>query len=47
MPMENGHYVKTGASREIAPHREDWFYVRCATLARKIFLKPCVGVKTF
>ena len=47
MPMENGYYIKTGASREISPHSEDWFYIRCAALARRIFLKPCVGVKTF
>ena len=46
MPLENGHYVKTGSSREIAPNNEDWFYIRCAALARRLYLKPCVGVKT-
>lgn len=44
--MENGHYIKTGTTREIAPHSEDWFYTRSAALARKIFLRPCLGVKT-
>lgn len=46
MTMENGHYVKTGTTREIAPHDENWFYTRCAALARKMFLRPCLGVKT-
>ena len=46
MPMENGHYIKTGCSRDVSPQDEDWFYTRCAALARKIFLRPCLGVGT-
>ena len=46
MPMEKGHYIKTGTTREISPQDEDWFYVRSAALARKVFLRPCLGVRT-
>lgn len=46
LPMENGFYIKTGASREIAPNNEDWFYTRVAALARKVYLRPCLGVRT-
>ena len=46
MPMKNFYYIKTGHSREIVPHNEDWFYVRTAALARKIYLRPGLGVGT-
>ncbi len=45
-PMENHFFIKTGFSREIAPYSEDWFYIRCASLARKLFLRPGLGVGT-
>ena len=44
--MENGYYIKTGCSREVSPQEDDWFYTRCASLARKIYLRPCLGVGT-
>ncbi len=37
-------YVKTGTNRELAPIDSDWLYVRTAALARKIYLRPHVGV---
>jgi small subunit ribosomal protein S19e len=42
--MEGDQYIKTGYSRDISPHNPDWFYIRTAALARKLFLKPNSGV---
>ena len=44
--MKGSFYIKTGFSREICPHDDDWFYTRAASLARKIYLRPGLGVKT-
>ena len=43
--MEKAYFIKTGFSREISPHDEDWFFVRTAALARKLYLRPGLGVK--
>ena len=45
MPMENHYFIKTGFSREVSPQDEDWFYTRTAALARKIYLRPGLGIK--
>ncbi|KAH9255517.1 hypothetical protein BASA81_006334 [Batrachochytrium salamandrivorans] len=37
-------YVKTSTARELAPYDPDWFYIRCASIARKIYLRPNTGV---
>mmetsp|Transcript_35269 Transcript_35269/g.55423 ORF Transcript_35269/g.55423 Transcript_35269/m.55423 type:complete len:91 (-) Transcript_35269:713-985(-) len=37
-------FVKTGINRELAPYDEDWFYVRAAAIARKVYLRPGCGV---
>jgi len=37
-------YVKTGVRKELAPYDEDWYYVRAAALARKVYLRPGCGV---
>ncbi len=39
--------VKTGTSRELAPLDPDWFYIRIASIARKIYLNSGTGVGTF
>jgi len=39
-------FVKTGIASELAPYDEDWIYIRVASLARKIFLRPKLGVGT-
>ncbi|GFR13576.1 40S ribosomal protein S19, partial [Trichonephila clavata] len=39
--------VKTGVYKELAPYDEDWFYTRCASIARRLYLRSPVGVKTF
>lgn len=31
--------VKTGTHKELAPFDEDWFYVRCAALARHLYVR--------
>lgn len=37
-------YVKTGSNKQLAPYDKDWLYVRAASLARKIYLRPYLGV---
>ena len=37
-------YVKTGASKQLAPYDKDWLYIRAAALARKVYLRPNIGV---
>jgi len=36
--------VKTGRHKELAPYSADWYYVRCAAVARHLYLRPGVGV---
>merc|ERR1712113_407570 len=36
--------VKTGHFKELAPYDEDWYYVRAASIARKIYLRQKTGV---
>ena len=37
-------YVKTSPAKELAPYDPDWFYIRCASIARKVYLRPNTGV---
>ncbi|MBN2112236.1 40S ribosomal protein S19, partial [Candidatus Woesearchaeota archaeon] len=37
-------FVKTGVSKERPPVRNDWWYVRVASVLRRIYLKGPVGV---
>ena len=37
-------FVKTGAGKERTPSREDWYYVRAASVLRKVYLKGPIGV---
>jgi small subunit ribosomal protein S19e len=41
---EWSHFVKTGVSRERAPENKDWWYIRAASLMRKIYMKGPMGV---
>jgi small subunit ribosomal protein S19e len=36
--------VKTAAFKELAPYGDDWYYIRAASIARKIYLRPGLGV---
>ncbi|AAB98687.1 TPA: 30S ribosomal protein S19e [Methanocaldococcus jannaschii] len=37
-------FVKTGVSRERRPDQDDWWYIRCASILRKIYIYGPVGV---
>ena len=37
-------YVKTGRSKERVPDREDWWYVRAASILRAAYVKGVIGV---
>jgi len=36
--------VKKGPNKELPPHDEDWWWVRCASVLRQIYLHGPVGV---
>merc|ERR1711992_151869 len=36
--------VKTSKAHELGPTDPDWFYVRAASVARHVYLRPNVGV---
>merc|ERR1719412_1408336 len=36
--------VKTGVFKELAPYGEDWYYIRAASIARRVYLRPGTGV---
>lgn len=38
-------FVKTGSHADRPPHRRDWWYVRCASILRKIYIRGPIGVK--
>ncbi|OFV68129.1 30S ribosomal protein S19e [Methanosarcinales archaeon] len=39
------NYVKTGVSREIPPVDEDWWFIRCSSILRRIYIDGPVGVE--
>eukprot|EP00178_Gracilaria_changii_P004515 TRINITY_DN1730_c1_g1_i1.p2 TRINITY_DN1730_c1_g1~~TRINITY_DN1730_c1_g1_i1.p2 ORF type:complete len:162 (+),score=31.57 TRINITY_DN1730_c1_g1_i1:15-500(+) len=41
---DNLEYWKTGVAKELAPYNPDWWYIRAASLARRIYLRPGIGV---
>lgn len=45
IPPEWVTFVKTGSHRERAPDNPDWWYVRCASILRKIYLKGPIGTQ--
>ncbi|MEM3061142.1 MAG: 40S ribosomal protein S19, partial [Candidatus Bathyarchaeia archaeon] len=36
--------TKTGPHREYPPQNKDWWYTRCASLLRKLYLRGSIGV---
>ena len=38
-------FVKTGISREKPPTNPDWWYTRCASILRKIYLNHTIGIE--
>ena len=39
--------VKTGITRELAPYDPDWYYIRAAAIARRVYLRGGIGVGAF
>ncbi|KAG2436344.1 hypothetical protein HXX76_006653 [Chlamydomonas incerta] len=39
--------VKTGKFKELAPYDPDWYYVRAASVARKLYIRQGMGVGLF
>ena len=37
-------FVKTGAHTERIPHNKDWWYTRCASLVRKVYIHGPIGI---
>ena len=46
-PCENVDLIKTGCYKELSPYDPDWYYVRAASVARKIYLKQGIGIGKF
>jgi small subunit ribosomal protein S19e len=38
-------YSKTSVARENPPESEDWWYVRCASILRKIYINNGIGIE--
>lgn len=43
-PPEWVKYSKTGPSREHQPFDADWWYIRCASILRKLYEKGPIGI---
>jgi small subunit ribosomal protein S19e len=43
-PPEWSNYVKTGTHVEKIPQNKDWWYTRCASLIRKVYLHGPIGI---
>ena len=43
-PAQWSHYIKTGAHKERLPEQADWWYMRAASLLRRIYLNGPVGI---
>jgi len=44
-PPEWATYVKTGVSRERIPDDPDWWYKRCASILRKLYVHGPTGIE--
>jgi len=44
-PPDWAPFVKTGVHKERPPENPDWWYVRCASLLRKIYIKGPIGIE--
>jgi small subunit ribosomal protein S19e len=43
-PPEWARFAKTGAHKELSPDNSDWWFVRCASILRRIYIDGPVGV---
>jgi len=44
LPEENA-YSRTGVSKENPPTNPDWWYIRCASILRKIYINDNMGIE--
>jgi small subunit ribosomal protein S19e len=44
-PPEWAPYVKTGSHTQRTPNNPGWWYVRCASLLRKVYVKGPIGLE--
>ena len=44
-PPEWSHFIKTGIHNERPPKSADWWFVRCAAVLRKIYVKGPIGIE--
>ena len=45
-PPEWATFVKTGVHKERRPDNHDWWYVRCASILRKVYMDGPVGINS-
>lgn len=45
VPPEWAENVKTGVHKEMPPANNDWWYVRCAAILRKIYADGPIGIE--
>jgi len=43
-PPSWAKFVKTGSFKERSPMNDDWWYIRCASILRKIYMNGPVGI---
>ncbi|MQK95282.1 30S ribosomal protein S19e, partial [Escherichia coli] len=44
-PPEWSSFVKTGVNRERAPEQKDWWFIRVASILRRIYIDGPVGIE--
>lgn len=45
VPPEGSSYARTGVDKENPPLNRDWWYTRCASILRKIYISNGIGVE--
>ena len=43
-PLDGHEHLKTACYKDMQPQCSDWYYTRAAAIARKVFLRPDIGV---
>jgi small subunit ribosomal protein S19e len=43
-PLDWSMYVKTGHGRQRPPSRDDWWYIRAASILRTLYIRSPIGV---
>lgn len=43
-PPKWAAFVKTGVSRELSPNEKDWWFKRCASVMRRVYIDGPVGI---